>query len=337
MSAQTDRFTILSLSGGGYLGLYTASVLAALEESYGAPIARHFDLIAGTSVGGIIALGLANEVPAQDIKKAFEDDGTTIFSDRPAPQGFAGSLVDLCRYWWKPKYRPDALRNTIVRIVGADTLIGHLKHPVIVPAVNLTKGGPQMFKTPHHEDFRRDLHLKAVDVALATAAAPTYFPIAEVGDALFTDGGLYANSPDLLAVHEAEHFFKRPAGQVRLLSIGTTTAQFSFAHAHGRELGAFGWMREQRLVSVIIAAQQHSVDFMMRHRLGERYLRLDAVQSKEQERHLALDVATSDAQKTIKGLAQATVQTALNAPLLKEIMSGQAPAPAFYNLDTLKG
>lgn len=337
MNAKTDRFTILSLSGGGYLGLYTATILAALEENYGAPIARHFDLVAGTSIGGIIALGLANEVPAKEIKKAFEEGGMTIFSDRPAPQGILGSLTDLCRYWRKPKYSPEALKSTIARIVGDETLIGHLKHPVIVPAVNLTKGAPQVFKTAHHEDFRRDLHLKAVDIALATSAAPTYFPIAEIEDGLFTDGGLYANSPDLLAVHEAEHFFRIRTDQIRLLSIGTTTAQFSFSHAHGRELGAFGWMREQRLVSVILAAQQHSVDFMMKHRLGERYLRLDAVQSKEQERHLALDVATPDAQKTIRGLAQATVQSALNAPLLKEIMSEQARQPVFHNSDTLKG
>lgn len=337
MNTEPDRFSILSLSGGGYLGLYTASILAALEESCGGPIARHFDLIAGTSVGGIIALGLANEVPAQDIKTAFEEEGTAIFSERPAPTGRLASLIDLRRYWSKPKYDSSALKNTIFRIIGADTRIGDLKHPVIVPAVNLTKGGPQIFKTPHHEDFQRDLHLRAVDVALATSAAPTYFPIAEVDDALFADGGLYANSPDLLAVHEAEHFFGRSVGEIRLLSIGTTTAQFSFAHAHGRQLGAFGWLREQRLVSVIIAAQQHSVDFMMQHRLGDRYLRLDAVQSKEQERHLALDVATPDAQKTIKGLAQATVQSSVNAPLLKEILSQRVPQPVFYHLNTLKG
>ena len=64
---------ILSLSGGGYLGLYTAAVLAAIEERIKAPLATRFDLIAGTSVGGIIALGIANEVPAADIKKAFEE------------------------------------------------------------------------------------------------------------------------------------------------------------------------------------------------------------------------------------------------------------------------
>jgi patatin-like phospholipase/acyl hydrolase len=80
-----ERFNILSLSGGGFLGLYTVSVLAGLEEVVGGPIARHFDLLAGTSVGGIIALGLAAEIPAHTIKEAFEQNGTAIFSGRPAP------------------------------------------------------------------------------------------------------------------------------------------------------------------------------------------------------------------------------------------------------------
>ena len=84
--------------------------------------------------------------------------------------------------------------------------MGDLQHRVIIPAVNLTKGAPQMFKTAHHADFKRDHRLRLVDVALATAAAPTFFPISSIGDELFADGGLFANSPDLLALHEAEHF-----------------------------------------------------------------------------------------------------------------------------------
>ena len=75
-------FQILCLSGGGFLGLYSISLLAAIEEQFGAPLAAHFDLIAGTSVGGIIALGLAAEVPAQKIKLAFEANGGMIFSNR---------------------------------------------------------------------------------------------------------------------------------------------------------------------------------------------------------------------------------------------------------------
>jgi uncharacterized protein len=326
-----SQFNILALSGGGFLGLYTASVLAGLEKAAGCPLARRFDLLAGTSVGGIIALGLAAEVPAATIQAAFERNGPRIFSNRAAPTTWWGAVRDIARFVRKPKYQADALRSTIIELVGEGTRIGDLKHPVIVPAVNLTKGKPQVFKTPHHPDFRTDLHLKVVDVAVATSAAPTYFPIAEIGDALYADGGLYANSPDLLALHEARHFLGQTDGNIHLLSIGTTTAQYSFAHALGRQLGSFGWWRDQRLVNVIIASQQHSVDYMMGHRLSDRYLRLDADQSKEQERHLALDVATEDAQRTIRGLAAATVQSHINGARLKGFLAHHAGAPVFHH------
>jgi patatin-like phospholipase/acyl hydrolase len=110
-------FQILSLSGGGYLGLYTAVVLAAIEDRVKAPLATRFDLIAGASVGGIIALGIANEVPAADIKKAFEDDGTKIFSARRAPQTSAGKIFDVLRCVFKPKYNSIALRKTITTLL----------------------------------------------------------------------------------------------------------------------------------------------------------------------------------------------------------------------------
>ena len=327
----TGRFDILSLSGGGFLGLYTVAVLARLEDASGAPLARRFDLLAGTSIGGIIALGLAAEIPATKIQSAFERNGIAIFSNRPAPVGWIATVIDMPRYLFKPKYQADALRQTIVDLVGDDSRIGDLKHRVLVPAVNLTKGRPQIFKTPHHEDFRIDLNRLIVDVALATSAAPTYFPIAEIDDALYADGGLYANSPDLLAVHEARHFLGQPEDNLHVLSVGTTTAQFSFAHANGRQLGLFGWARDQRLVSAMISSQQQSVDFMMRHRLGDRYLRLDAAQSKEQERHLGLDVATADTQKTIRGLAEATAQASISDARLQEFLTHVAAPPFFYH------
>lgn len=321
-------FQILSLSGGGYLGLYTVAVLAELEEQFGSPIAAHFDLLAGTSVGGIIALGLAAEYPASEIKAAFEKNGSRIFSDRPAPTTKAGEWRDFLRSLRAPKNDGGALRETIEAVVGDETLIGDLRHPVIIPAVNLTKGKPQLFKTPHHRTFLRDHRLRLVDVGLATSAAPTYFPVAEIGDELFADGGLFANSPDLLALHEAEHFFEVATNEVRMLSIGTTTTQFSFSHVGGRQLGVFGWGR--RLAQTMISSQQMDVSYILQHKLNERYLRIDEVQSKEQERDLGLDVATSDAQKTIRGMASGSVQAALNLPVLQEILQYTAPAPRFY-------
>jgi len=201
----------------------------------------------------------------------------------------------------------------------------------MIPAVNLTKGEPEVFKTDHHPTFKRDLFLKVVDVALATSAAPSYFPIAEIGDELFADGGLYANSPDLLALHEAEHFFRVPLADIRILSIGTTTTRFSFSHQAGRDFGIVAWAIGQRLFRAMISSQQLGVHFMLQHKLGDRYLRLDRQQSREQEEDLALDVATEAAQKTIRGLAEATVRESINDPALETFLKYQAPPAVFYN------
>jgi patatin-like phospholipase/acyl hydrolase len=320
------------LSGGGFLGLYTISVLAELERQIAAPIATKFDLLAGTSVGGIIALGLACEIPAADIKSAFERNGTSIFSDRPAPKGALSKLWDvIARASFKPKYRSAALRRTITEIIGEETTLGDLQHPCIVPTVNLTKGGPQVFKTDHHPDFRRDHLLRAVDVALATSAAPTYFPIAQVNDGLYADGGMFANSPDLMALHEAEHFLGKSIADIRLLSVGTTTARFSFSHESGVNFGLVRWSMGQRLVQAMISSQQQMVDFMVRHKLSDRYLRMDAQQSREQEQALALDVATLAAQSTIRSLADVTVQANLNNPLLVSMLSHHAAPATFFH------
>ena len=272
-------FQILSLSGGGYLGLYTALVLAEFESRVGRPLASCFDLLAGTSVGGIIALGLAAERPASEIVDSFEEIGTSVFSERPAPATWIGKIRDGARSFFTPTYSGSALRDTLEQLFGADTLVGELRHPVIVPTVNVTSGRPQIFKTPHHPDFQRDHLLKVVDVAMATSAAPTYFPLVEVRDHLFADGGLYANSPDLLALHEVEHFLKVPSSEVRLLSVGTTTSLFSFPHVDGTKLGLKQWAG--RLARVMIAAQQASVNDIVGHRLQDRYLRVDSVQAPE--------------------------------------------------------
>ena len=321
-------FQILSLSGGGYLGLYTVTVLSELENHIGRPIASCFDLLAGTSVGGIIALGLALERPAEEIKAAFEEAGSRIFSNRPAPTTWLGKKRDFMRSFFSPKYDGVALRETIMKVVGRETRIGDLVHPVIVPGVNLTKGRPQVFKTDHHPNFRRDHRLRIIDVALATSAAPTYFPPAEIGDELFADGGLFANSPDLLALHEAEHFFRVPTSEIRMLSVGTTTTQFSFSHVHGRNLGVFGW--GGRLAQTIISSQQMDVSYIVGHKLGDRYVRVDAVQSNEQQQHLGLDVATEDAKKTIRGLASGSTQEAISQEMVTKILECAAPAPHFY-------
>lgn len=324
-------FQILSLSGGGYLGLYSARILAELEDALGGrPLRTCFDLIAGTSVGGIIALGIAAGVPARCIANAFEEKGEAIFSARPAPKSALALLRDVGRTLFSPKYSGVALRETVAGLVK-DLTLGDLQRPCVIPAVNLTKGGPQVFKTPHHADFSRDLRLKVVDVAMATSAAPTFFPIVSIGDELFADGGMFANSPDHVALHEAEHFLNVACERVRLLSIGTTTSKFSFSHSAGTELGLLGWVKGQRLVQAMLASQQQMTDAMLRHRLGDRYLRLDTTQSPEQVRDLALDVAHEHARRTIGALAESTIRSAINDPLLQMMLEHEAPPSTFFH------
>jgi patatin-like phospholipase/acyl hydrolase len=323
-------FQILCFSGGGYLGLYSAAVVAALEQHTGRPIADQFDLVAGTSVGGIIALGLAAGKPAAEIRDAFLEHGPKIFSATRPPRA-AVEVAQLLARPTRPKFGQAALRATIEAIVGADLTMGDLINRVIVPAVNLTKGKPQVFKTAHHPTFMRDWRLKVVDVALATAAAPTYFPIHRIGGEMFADGGLYANSPDQLAVHEAEHFLEQPLNELRVLSIGTTTAKFSFSNATGTNLGWLGWMRNQRLTSAMIASQQLNADYILRHKLGDAYLRIDQEQSKEQERELRLDVASESARNDLLGLAEASAREHLPKPVLKAMLAHTAARPVFHH------
>lgn len=322
-------FQILSLSGGGFLGLYSISVLAAFEEQIDQPIHTRFDLIAGTSVGGIIALGLAAGVRAADIRDVFLAKGAAIFSGRRAPRGFISSSLELARSILGPKYGDKTLREVIASLVGEERQLGNLERPVLIPAVNLTKGGPQVFKTPHHPTFKRDRLLKVVDVALATSAAPTFFPVAEIGSSLYADGGLFANSPDLMAVHEAEHFFQVPRERIRLLSIGTTTSAFSFSHSISRNLGLFGWAKNQRLIQAMIASQQQMTHFMLQHSLADRYVRIDTVQSMEQQKDLLLDTANKSAQKTLLGLADSSSRLAINNYMVENMLSYKAP-PTFF-------
>jgi len=324
-------FNILCLSGGGYLGLYTSAVLAELEEASGRPIVECFDLVAGTSIGGILALGLASGAPAATIRDTFIAHGGRIFSGRPAPQSGLGRKADLLRNAGAAKYSAGPLKAAIEEIVGVDRTMGDLQHRVMVPAVNLTKGGPTVFKTAHHPSFVRDWRLRVCDVALATSAAPTFFPVHRIGGEMFADGGIYANAPDQLALHEAEHFLAQLVSDVRLLSIGTTTSRFSISNTTNPNMGWMAWMEGERLTSMMIASQQINSGAMVGHRLGTNYLRIDHDRSPEQDRYLGLDIATEATTSDLRGLAEASVRDHLGNGSLATFLSHRAAPPIFYH------
>ncbi len=298
-------FRILSLAGGGFLGLYTAQVLAELEAWNGQPLGRRFDLIAGTSVGGILALALAFEIPMANVVKLFVEHGRAIFSSRGLPGSRVGRLLDLTRQVMGPKYTGNALHKALRAELGERTLADAL-HRVVVPAVDVSHSLTKIFKTPHSPNSLGDAHLKAMDVAMATSAAPAYFPSVKVEGRLYADGGLFAVAPDQVALHEAEHFLGITPRQVRMLSIGTATTAYQPETKIAADDGAVGWLDEGRLLLTLISVQQQHVESMMEDRLGDRYLRVDAAWPRG--KGLGIDIATPEAAKLLTELAAKTVR-----------------------------
>lgn len=323
-------FQILTLSGGGYMGLYTAAVLAEIEKQSGRQMFEMFDLFAGTSIGGIIALGLAAGKPAAEIRDAFVEDGKKIFGASAPARGLS-KVLDIAASTISPRYGPYALKATIHRIVGVDTRMADLRRPTVVTAVNLTKGGPKVFKTGHHSRLVLDWRLSVTDVALATSAAPTYFPVHAIGNELFADGGVFANSPDLIAMHEAELFLEIPRNDIHVLSVGTTTTRFAMSHGVTEEMGIWQWVKDERLTNVIIGCQQALTDDMMRHQLGDRYVRVDRIQADSQRDELALDCASATATADLLAMASSSVAELSNNSYFRSMLKRTATDRPFIN------
>jgi len=300
-------FRILSLAGGGFLGLYTATVLEALEARAGVPLARRFDLIAGTSIGGVLALALAYEVPMARLVRLFVEQGPAVFSGRALPHGAVSRLIDLTRSVVGPKYSGDALRAALASELG-ERRLDDAEHPILVPAIDVERCRTKVFKTPHAAASRGDGALRAVDVAMAACAAPTYFPSVRLDGRLYADGGLFAVAPDQVALHEAEHFIGIDAARVEMLAVGTATTHYRPAEGVRDDAGAVGWLSEGRLVLTLISVQQQHVQAMVEDRLGERYFRLDATWPSEAG--LGIDVATPNAVQQLTALARRTMADA---------------------------
>lgn len=218
-----DRdFRILSIDGGGIRGIFPASFLARIEERYlgGASVGDYFDLIAGTSTGGLIALGLGAGLTAGDVRDLYVNRGCEIF---PPWGGGTWSRIERrmgdCFQLFKYRYSRDALTRLAEDTFG-DRRFGESQVRLCIPSADGRHGEPYIFKTPHHPDFRLDASEYMTNIALATSAAPTYFRPFEDGGYIFVDGGVWANDPIMVALVDVLTCFSVPRDRVRILSIG---------------------------------------------------------------------------------------------------------------------
>ena len=196
-----DRpFRILSIDGGGICFILPAAVLAEVERRFlgGRTISNYFDMIAGTSTGGIIALALGAGMTSAEIRDIYVERGGLIFP----PRGWLACLVLQLRRMVRYGYDAKALENELRRIFHA-RVFGDTIVRLCIPSFEGRHGEPWIYKTPHHPAYRMDRHEKMVTVGLATASAPTFFRSLEHDGYMMVDGGLWANNPIMNAVVDA--------------------------------------------------------------------------------------------------------------------------------------
>lgn len=268
------KYRILSLDGGGIRGIITAIILQRLNaEVELTGWLDSTDLIAGTSTGGLLALGLSYGMQPEFIRNVYETKGAEIFDD-----SWLDNLVDLGKIAGAD-YDTKNLERVLRTLFGKTTL-AQLKRRVLITAFDLDNESkkkslrtwkPKLFHNFPGDDS--DGSELAYKVGLYTSAAPTYFPSVDG----YIDGGVYATNPSMCALAQSQDsdFKGRPSlADVVLLSLGTGT---SLLYIEGKELdwGYAQWAKQ--LISLMLDGTSGIADYQCKQILRDNYHRLAPV------------------------------------------------------------
>ena len=256
---------VLSIDGGGIRGLIPALVLTEIERRSQKRVWELFDLIAGTSTGGILACALCapDPLPAERLVALYEEEGPRIF-DRSEWQKVTSvdGLFD-------EKYSATPLDQALERFLS-DKLLSQTKPDLLIPAYDMTEPGPFFFKTrkavsKESPDFRLSV------VARATSAAPTYFEALPLPGQALVDGGVFANNPAMCALAEVMRF--QPTADVALLSLGTGQRTRKRTFDDIDHWGLLAWARP--ILDAVFDGVSDAVHYQLEHTLEpDRYWRL---------------------------------------------------------------
>ena len=298
-----SRFRLLSIDGGGIRGLLPAIVLAEVEKRTGKRISELFDVVAGTSTGGILALALTVQqdgrpkYSAAELIDLYKDNGQEMFSksepwrtldalvDRVPLSQEIGNALGLPRNadlhdLVRPKYPPDG-RKAVLRRYFGDARVADALTRVFVTSYDTDQRVPVFFDSAGDDDevfFDRIRDASVVDAAMATSAAPTYFPpypIKARRPLCLVDGGVFANDPVALA-----YAFTRPKltdDQV-IVSIGTGSMTHSYGYEEIRNWGAVRWATP--VLYTMMDGQSEAAALIMKRMLpDDRFFRWQALLS----------------------------------------------------------
>lgn len=276
---------VLAIDGGGIRGLIPAMILAKIEEMTGKPVCRLFDLMAGTSTGGILVLALTipsksnKSVPAysaENLISLYTEKGKKIFSNNIFhTTATAGGLLG-------EKYPSSGINSVLKTYFGA-ALLSEALTPVLVSSYEIGLRKPFFFKSRHAKNpLKENYDFLMWQVARATSAAPTYFepfriPINDNGGAdyyTFVDGGVYANNPSMCAFAEAKAMFGNTA-DIMVLSLGTGELTKTIAFQDAKDWGLVQWAKP--ILGIVFDGVSDTVDYQMNQLLNNnRYTRIQA-------------------------------------------------------------
>jgi uncharacterized protein len=268
---EQQKYKILAIDGGGIRGMIPALLLAEIEKRTQKPIFSLFDLIAGTSTGGILALGLTKprlnqetsdklaeaEYTAADLSELFIEYGVEIFYE-PLFEKLLGPLEDI---FLQPKYASTS-RVEILKQYFGDSLIENNLKEVFVTSYDIEQRIPIFFSNKLEKQQIKSKKFRnlcagfsLLDAALATSATPTYFPPHRIvtshntnGFYTLVDGGVFANNPSQLAISEAKSS-KQEANRILntedilIVSLGTGSLTSVYPYDEVKNWGLLQWGR----------------------------------------------------------------------------------------------
>jgi uncharacterized protein len=262
---------VLAIDGGGIRGIIPAVLLGGLQARLTQELWRYFDLIAGTSTGGIIALGIGtrcnNGQPysPSELVDLYVKNGPAIFRKIP--------LWTWLRQFLRPKYSPSALEESL-KTFFRETRFSSAVAPVLISSYDLQSQRPFFFKS-HRIASDPSYDWPVASIARATSAAPTFFPPLHLaaGNESYTlvDGGVFVNNPSVAAYAEARWLYPEATNFV-VISVGTGDRQDRITYTKAKKWGLVGWARQ--IVPVLMDSVSEAVDYELKSFPGCDYFRL---------------------------------------------------------------
>ncbi|WP_341817567.1 patatin-like phospholipase family protein [Wolbachia endosymbiont (group A) of Pherbina coryleti] len=289
---------ILSVDGGGIRGIIPAIILAEIEKRTRRTIAEIFDLMAGTSTGGIVVAGLCKkdnqgnpQYSANDLVELYQEYGAYIFKS----SFFRRSILSWFNY---AQYPSKNIEYVLHKYFGDDILKNTLSN-VLITSYDIQNNCPFFFKS------WKEGNIKLRDALRAATAAPTYFAPKYLKinqkEMVLVDGGVFANNPAACAYASGKRLF--PNNDILLLSIGTGRTDRSIEYANSKRLGKIGWIKP--LLHVMFASSLDSVNYQLDQVIGDKYIR---IQSRLKIASPDMDNITSKNIKSLQEEAKAMIE-----------------------------